>query len=373
MFDEKFIEGYLSEPADLTDWVLFKYRNNFRDNKYRDDGSLLCSARDWIHVAVRYINNNPLPRRDAESFDVLSYIMAVDNIVEAVNQMHLAIFPGKKPVFWDERDCFPDNFFQMNDFMYFKRLRACFGAHPVDIGDKKRGEDLRFASWSGDFESSGDFSVLLYSEIVGEETISLKIDFRQLHKFAKKYFSYLVELKSELERQYKEYIKSKRNIVFDCAGDPLTMLNILWRENKERMDNSYYESTIDQLKLIFETPISSEENAALVDRYKTALLASIEEIRSNVQNMNFDDLKSEALLTSAPKSMPAGWGYPVGKLVSSVFDQSGKTFLSNMNEREIRDLFEGRFAFDYSSLAELYVLVNSALYSMVQDEQSAKN
>lgn len=369
MFDEKYISEYLMEPLELSEWVCFAYRNHFRDNKHRDDWSLLCSARDWIHVAVRYMNRNPLPRRNAESFDVLSYIMAVDNIVEAVNQMHLAIFPGKKPVFWDERDCFPDNLFQMNDFMYFKRLRACFGAHPVDIGDKKRGEDLRFASWSGDFEHSGSFSVLLYSEVVGAGFDKFNIDFQQLNKFVQKYYSYLADLKSELERQYKAYIKSKRKEVFACAGDPQTMLSILWRENKDRMDNSYYESTINQLELIFETPISSEENVALVDRYKTALLESIEEIRTNIQNMKFVDLKSEALMISSPKSMPAGWGYPVGKLISAVFDTSGREMF--IYESEIEEMFRGRFVFEYDSLKELYVLVNSALYSMLLEEKEA--
>ncbi len=371
MLDEQYIENYLMEPNDLSEWILFEYHNHFRNGKHRDDWSLLCSARDWIYMAVRYINNHPLPRRNAESFEVFAYISAIDVIVDAVSQMHRAVFPTAKDVFWGANECFPDNILKMNDYMYFKRLRACFGAHPVDIGDKKKGEELRFASWSGDFESNGNFSVLLYSEVVDGGFISLDIDFEQLNKYVNKYFSYLYVLKSELERQYSDHLERKRNELFLCEGDPVTRLHILQRENKDRLDNEYYASTIDQLIMIFDTPIACEENETLVAKYRTALLDGIEEIKTNIQNMNFVDLSCEKLLCPTPKALPNGWAYPIGKLSSAVFDTSGRGMF--IYESEIEDLFRGRFVFEYDSLKELYVLVNAAMYSMLLEEQEAKN
>ena len=195
MFDERYIEEYL-QLSDLTHWIWFKYHNHFRDKEYRNDWSLLCAARDWIHVAVRYLNSHPLPRRRAQSMEVLSYILSIGNIVEAVDKMHIAIFCPQDPVFYGENDCFPDNCFQMNDWNYFKRLRACFGVHPVDIG--KNGEEKRFASWSGDFESSGGFSVRLYSGEVDGKDMDLRIDFNQLNRFVKKYYEHLPVLKAAL-------------------------------------------------------------------------------------------------------------------------------------------------------------------------------
>ena len=283
--------------------------------------------------------------------------------------MHLAVFSTTVHVFKDQNDCFPNNVFKMNDWNYFKRLRACFGVHPVDIGNK--GEKKRFASWSGDFESSGGFSVRLYSGEVNGQDMDLSIDFNQLNKFVHKYYEHLPVLKAELERQYSEYLDSKRKESFECIGDPVTRLNTLRRENRDRLDNEYYASTIDQLIMIFDTPITCKENESLVAQYRDALLDGIEEIKTNIQNMNYIDLICEKLLYPMPRSLPNGWTYPVGKLFSAAFDTSGRAMF--ICENEVEELFKDHFIFEYDSLKELYVLVNAAMYSMLLEEQEAKN
>ncbi|MBR5717878.1 MAG: hypothetical protein IKX16_02530 [Clostridia bacterium] len=367
MFEKKIIDDFRKQ-ANMLDWACITYSNRFRDGKQRDDWSLICSAMDWIDVAARYLRNYPLPRYRAESMEVLTYILSIDNIVEAVTQLHSVILPSEQKVFFGENDCFPDNEFRMNDYEYFKRIRACFGVHPVDIGNRK-GEKRMFASWSGDFSLSGDFAVMLYSENVGEDYLSLDISFNQLNKYGEKYYNHLVNLRDELDRQLVEYIEQKKNELFECTGNPVERLNVLYHENNTRLFSASYNGTIEKLHLIFSEPITNEHNVRMVEIYREALSSGIDDIQSNLQSMQYDRLKCEELLPPSIKSLPKGWGYPFSKLSSAVFDTSGREMF--IFENEIEELFRGRFVFEYDSLKELYVLVNAAMYSMLLEDQEA--
>ncbi len=367
MFEKKIIDDF-REQANAFDWACITYSNRYRDGKQRDDWSLICSAMDWIDVAARYLRKYPLPRDRAESMEVLAYILSIDNIVEAVTQLHSVVLSTKEKVFCGENDCFPNNEFNMNDFEYFKRLRACFGAHPVNIGNR-RGEKKMFASWSGDFSLSGDFAVMLYSENVGEDYISLDISFSQLNNYGEKYYNHLVFLRDELKRQLVEYIEQKKNELFECTGNPIERLNVLYHENNTRLFSASYNGAIEKLHMIFSEPITNELNAQMVENYRDALLSGIDELQSNLQSMQYGRLKCEELLPPRIKSLKKGWGYHFSKLSSAVFDTSGREMF--IYENEIEELFRGRFVFEYDSLKELYVLVNAAMYSMLLEEQEA--
>lgn len=365
MFERKIIDDF-REQANMLDWACITYSNHFREGKQRDDWSLICSAMDWIDVAARYLRNYPLPRKHAESMEVLTYILSIDNIVEGVTQLHSVIFSSQKKVFYGENDCFPDNEFNMNDYEYFKRLRACFGVHPVDIGNRK-GEKKMFASWSGDFSLSGDFAVMLYSENVGDGFISLDINFDQLNKYGEKYYNSLEAIQRELGRQLIEYIEQKKNEAFECSGNTVERLEVLHRENNTRLFDASYNGTIEKLLMIFSVPITDELNRHMVETYREALLSRIDEIRDNLQEMQYGLLKCDALLPPRPRSLKKEWGYTFSKLSSAVFDTSGREMF--IYESEIEEMFRGRIVFEYDSLKELYVLVNAAMYSMLLEEQ----
>ena len=64
-----------------------------------------------------------------------SYISSVDIIVEAVQQLHRVIFSTAEQLFSKDTDCFPQNKFNKNDLDYFKTIRSCFGAHPVNLDE----------------------------------------------------------------------------------------------------------------------------------------------------------------------------------------------------------------------------------------------
>lgn len=343
------------------DWTLFKYRD--KDN--RNQWNCICSAMDWIDVSVQYISCHPLTAiRENQSIELFSYIASVDIIVEAVEQLYRVICGTKIQLFKSSKDCFPDNPFSQTDREYFKTIRACFGAHPVNLEDPEEPNNKdakRFASWSGGFFGPGNFSVFLYSNRVNGENILLGIKYEQLEHFAEKYYQYLPVLKDKLQQQFSDFLQHMRNEKFEYDGDVVTRLEVLREQSKRRLNNSYYNNAIEELLTIFQTPITCADNRDLVDQYLAYLNATVDEIHINLQNMTLIGLKKD--IYEWPSGLPLrnGWGYLLEKLNDA---RQGFGYPIELVLNEIKSTFAGQFIFEFEDAQELYVLVEAALYNL---------
>lgn len=361
MLDIKLIEEFRGVTHERW-FALFIYSNKHNKNQW----ACICSAMDWITVAIEHLKKYPENKvRDMGSMEMFSYIASVDVIVEAVQQLHRVIFSTDKQLFGKDKDCFRGNKFNQTDLEYFKTIRSCFGAHPVNLeepGEEGNKEKRRFASWSGGHFGEKDFTVILYSNQVGEKDIHLSIDMKQVFAFAQKHYDYLNVLMDELRKQYEEFQAEQKGRHFLCEGDALTRLYILKDESVKRLNNDYYRMTIDELILIFETPITCEKNKELVEEYRDALENLIDEIYHNLQEMKFVDLEYGWLLDAdRAEGLPDGWGYWYEKLSSYVF---GSGYETEFWRGRIESIFGKYFELSYQSYTELYVLVNAAIYHL---------
>lgn len=354
------------DAVNESDWCYFKYKNNENKNQW----NCICSAMDWIEVSVNYIFNHPLTSiRGNQSIELYSYLACVDIIVEAIEQLHRVLFSTNNQVFAKDTDCFINNPFHQNDREFFKSIRACFGAHPVNLSDPEEPDNKqakRFASWSGGDFCEGDFSVVLYSNKVDGNSIILNIHYNQIEKYLEKYYSHLQALQAKIPNQYAQFCKQKAKEAFECSGTPLEQLNVLKEENKKRLDNDYYNFTLDDLIKIFSTPITCPENVPMVNRYLDYLQGVIDEIHGNLQKMEIVDLAKDTSMCVFPYDLPEGWHYWYEKLSDSVWGV-GYSYL--YWKQGIEKSFSGKFKFDYKSIDELYVLVKASLYQL-ECEQS---
>ena len=362
MIDKKFLSEFRGE-INLSDWCYFKYKNNNNRNQW----NCICSAMDWIEVSAEYICAHPLSSiKSHQSIELYSYLSCVDIIVEAIEQLHRVIFSTRKQVFENESDCFGGNQFHQNDRMYFKTLRACFGAHPVNLDDPDDIEAKRFASWSGGGFGTNNFSVILYSNKPNGQYITLGMKFAQVDHFVEKYYNHLIALKQELHLQDEKFRKKKAKNKIERCNDPVEQLKILKKESSERLNNDYYRITIDDLLLMYETPISCEENADMVLKYRKALIPLIKEIYGNLQNMTLVDLQYDNLLSPTPDTLPNGWGYCLEKLSNAV---NGSGYPEFVWIDMVENHFGDKFVFEYESIQELYVLVHALLSQMSDNPQ----
>lgn len=368
MLDLKLITDFRDKINDNNSWCYFKYHNNDNKNLW----SCICSATDWIEVSAQYISSHDIYSLDVDQgIELYALLSSIDIIVEAIEQLHRVIFATKQQIFAADNDCFSDNIFGKPDRNFFKELRACFGAHSVNLADPKDPNNQkakRFASWPSKI-GVGDFSVILYSNQVEEENIFLGIEFNQLERFLNKYYTHLIALENELDSQYNKFCESKRHEKIECFGTPLEQLTILQEESRKRLNSEYYNNKIDEMIRIFRVPIKNVKNLATVEEYRHDLLLTIAEIKGNLQNMEFVDLQQNDY-PQYDLPLPNAWGYFVEKLNEAMH---GSGYPEYVWLPGLRRKFEGKLIFEYDSLEELYVIVHATLHIMAKSHASFAN
>ncbi|MCL1145411.1 hypothetical protein L2747_05180 [Shewanella marinintestina] len=317
---------------------------------YKDKGgknlfNLVCSCMDWVTVSVRHLENVPEfdKNLDTKCMQVYSLISSIDLIFEAIKQLHRVFVNEKNIPFSGEKKCFKNRLFlNEDDNTYFKTIRACFGAHPVDL---KQSNSKRFASWP--FEShfnSGDLCVHLYSRDVNEEDLALNLNINELLEFLTTRYDYLDVITGKIQSLFIEYQKSLSNQPIETKSDPLEQLYVLRAESEKRLDNEYYNGEIDDLIMIFEAEVTTLELVSIADSYKGSLLPLIEEIKTNLQTMNIIDLEHGSDLRIR-SDLSRELSYELSKFYTWVHDDRYAPLIHYYFER-FNDVTNGKFDFN---------------------------
>lgn len=371
----RYIELYLRSGLVFMDNTLI---NSFREcvnehdlvfNLYhvcddKNKWNIICSAMDWITVSIDGIDPDSLifKNNNQASIRYMSFIMCIDILWESVQQLHRVIFNTREIPFKSERSIFKRNNTPKNDNDYFKMIRACFAAHPVNLNDHftdSEKKEQRYASWSGGGFGHGDFSVILYSNKIGEDDIFLDIYTQELLQFAEQRYEYLKVLIDELNKQKEGYLNSCRSRKIQKSHSIIEQISILVRESKKRLNSDYYNYELQKLNIIFSTQISCPQNIAVVNRYREALTQRVNEIFWALQNMTFGEFESEKIINdSAPKSCQ----YAFSKLCDVVYGNGHPALISTSLLKStlgsIVNLDETK------SYDELYVVVLSGFFTL---------
>jgi hypothetical protein len=272
--------------------------NQYRDKDGKNNWHLICSCMDWITVAVRYLNKQPKFSDDIDIkvIQVYSMISSIDIIYEAVSQLHRVLNNTKKPPFDGNDEIFKREQFDKDDNEYFKEIRSCFGAHPVNL--KKDNLNRRYASWPFEPYSDPDslLEVRLYDGNVGVNDTHFGLRKYELIKFLLSRYNYLSELISEIERQFQKYTKEIACKAIRQSSSIMEELEILKVESKTRFNNDYYNQTISELIRVFSNTCKEDHLKLEEISFKERLTPLISEIRTNLQKGDIIDLLYEKVL-----------------------------------------------------------------------------
>lgn len=351
------------ERVNKNNYVLNKYRNIDGKNKW----SCICSCMDWISVAISYLSENPIPIQygndDLTSVNVYTYISCIDMVFEAIKQLHRIFVSEKGLPFENESSIFTENEYCKNDNDYFKLIRSCFGAHPVNLNDYFTSGNLkerRFASWSGGHFSRRDYGVILYSNCPSTKDIFFDISFKELDAFLVRTYSYLNNLIGFIDNEEELTIKALMNKTIQFDENPLRQLEILEKENVARYNNGYYKYVIEELKVIFGVRITNPNNLIKVNQYRKTIEPAIAELRSALQAIDLEEINSfekcNLYGSSLPHSVSSGLTELADRVFSNVF--SYPIFLPSLI-KHISSVLE---VSGHETDVELYVLAKTAFY-----------
>lgn len=334
---------------------------HYRSRNGNDDFSAICSAMDWIEVAVDFLNCFRISRnRDNKmSMDILTLIMAVDIIYSCITTMHRVIFnkPDKTP-FFKSTDVFG---LDISDNDHFKNLRAAFGIHPTDLTIVKG--EKRYSSWSVvSHDERYDFAVWLYSSIPDKKAELYGFNIDELIRFAQTRYEYLEELTEELKKQYFDILKALKEKQIRKSDDLKERLKILKEAAEERHGRDQYFFALEEVETMLNAPCSFIENESVVQDYKQLLLQALDNIENNLQQMEFEQMP--ALDIIHPKYRPNNNtdSYIIGKIYEELSGMSSIGMMDYHLERIAHYLRGIEKISPTLRSDELLLLVNAGLY-----------
>ncbi|MFT4804612.1 MAG: hypothetical protein ACI9YE_001817 [Psychroserpens sp.] len=296
---------------DITDQRVNKFRELVNDNsgfvckqyKNKNGKNLwhpICSCMDWITVSIRFLQDAPelSDNIDVRVMQMYSFISAIDIVAESITQLHRVFISHKNLPFKGEKSIFKDKLFENDDNEYFKQIRACYGAHPVNLNPHNSDKQKYFASWPFDGLNTGkiDLEVRLYSNNPEEDDLTLSLKSDELISFLKSRYEYLDVIFDEINKQFLDFQKKHSQISISVNGSPLEILHELAKESSVRLDNDYYHGMINDLIIIFRTTLDDEAYKIEEAEFKESLLPLIDEIKTNLQMVETKDLEYHSLV-----------------------------------------------------------------------------
>lgn len=276
----------LRARVNLDNFVYFYYNNRNGKNNF----NCICSAMDWIDLALEYINNYELNYNDSlnkQGIDFYTYISCIDIICQSINQLSRVLLDSRKDVFSGDNSCFMSRceaFADIDDNAYFKEIRACFGAHPVNIGET--GHKL-FASWpSKSFFTKEAYSILVYKSNISDTEFKFEVKIKELNSFLIKRYKFIEKLIDKINEQYNSFCEEKKKKIIQKNGDIGIYIENLMIASKERLDREDYNCILQFVKDAY--GCDNRGNNTVLDEYKKFLTTVLDDICNNLQEMNFD-------------------------------------------------------------------------------------
>jgi hypothetical protein len=274
------------------------FREKFRNVNGKNHWNVICSAMDWISVAVNGLPEINLKKptgfgyNHLETLNLMQYIITIDILAESIIQLFRVIDGEKSYPLSGDHEIFKQS--KLTDDKYFKHLRAVFSTHPVNLnsvdGVKKEDGERFYASWVSKDGLDNDYFVLLYSNDPAKDQVNpLGINIVDLNLYAEKRYNLLGTLMNKVEHINTKHINSSRKRIIPTANDPIKQLEVLLIENEKRFGKDYgYSNGIHYLYSLLKvntSPLVNNTDKDVINEYLDFLLSLIPQIIDGMQDM----------------------------------------------------------------------------------------
>lgn len=299
------------------------------------------------------------------------YICCIDMVWESICQLHRVFINPKTLPFANQSNIFQRKLFDKDDNNYFKEIRACFGAHSVNLNSKQE-FGLKFASWSIHDGTPTEMSVLLYSNIPNDEFKKVTVTVGELKSFYETRCQYIQQIIDAIENIAFEHKKRMQNSIIPKSNDAIEQIAILKDASQQRFGGGILVEELEQIELFLTTNFSCEKNETAIEAFRQKVILGIGEIYDCFQNMNIDcNLKIEKLLFPQYKPYDNCFEYEFANLFSKSIFKTWKVYDAN----SIKKPLEEYIYFEYKTEEELYwltvIALNSAQHDLKEKESTA--
>lgn len=317
-----------------------------------NDWNRLCSAMDWAQMGFLRLQSGY--NSDFRNYRLYDYVSAIDIILDSLKLIG-EIFgenienPLEKTNYIKGLDIFDRG----NDSLNIKRLRALFGAHPIDLknGMKKKAKKY-YCSWPGNIASKTEVSLFIYPEEQGVDSFIIRIDMTDLNYIIVELRNYIKDLCNEIKVATSKYIEhSKVNV--KLTGNHIEDIEQMIKQTKKVFyDKSLY-SDIEKLKELYQTSLYMTNGEQITNRYMELTSKELEKYRMFLLTLDFDEDDSLIYLASGNFIVKIGidtyeygkiyclsddyWNFIDARYISDIAEVLDLNFDSNMSLLEKRN------------------------------------
>lgn len=366
-------EERLKKINGLNEFINGEYQDDILlvlDKKYSDDKwSIICSAVHWFRTVEKYLTSENLLKEDSTDYnwgEVYLFLSAVDIIIEGINDVNkIAKNSEKARLFYKNNEIFKDK--EKDDWEYFKNIRAIFGAHPTKLKDNK---EYIVSTYPTPYNSiadrlSGksrgwDYYTLLWKKEKSKswEQLSFGFKFEDVERYLDKCINYLDVIYKDFLDMIYDYKKELSKFKIQQIDKPIKQLNILLKEDKNRL-NGRYEFVIKDTKMLLTTKITDKQNRKIYEKYKNILINQIPYLYNALQHPekieNINEV--ENIINSKVEYFTKNSSYYYTKLYEYWNNGDMEMILINHFRDRIKP-----FNANISNIRELYCLVKAYNY-----------
>ncbi len=360
----------LREKVNETSFVLAKYQNNAS----KDQWGCICSAMDWLDVGMANIETTLDELKNSKGLETCmkfyQYICCIDIVWESICQLHrVFVNPNPKTIpFKNESNIFSREIFNKDDNDYFKEIRACFGAHSVNLNSGQK-LGIKFASWSTNFGNPQTMSILLYSNIPGDKYIQLNVTIDQLQRFYESRCQYIQVILNAIDSNVLDYVNDMKNSIITKSNNCKDQIEILKSEARKRYGGHVLIEELEQIEHFLSTQFCCKKNEVAIEQFRKRVVSGIDEIYTCLQNMSIDyNLDIEVALSPKYKPRKDNFGDNFSSLYLKTIPKIWKVY----DAKSIKRPLEKYICFEYKTEDELYWLTIIAL-NLAQEDLKREN
>jgi ABC-type antimicrobial peptide transport system permease subunit len=241
---------------------------------------------DWLDVGMTNIDKALDELKSSDGLETCmkfyQYICCIDIVWGGICQLHRVFINRDTKPFENDSSAFQMKYFREDDNCYFKEIRSCFGAHPVELKTKKKNKKQevirKFASWSCHYGTSNEMSVLLYNNIPDSRFEKVTVTVDELKNFYETRCQYIQQIIDAIDNIAFDYKKEMQNSVIPKSNDLIEQIIILKNASQQRFGGGILVEELEQIERFLTTNFSCKKNKDAIEAFIAEYNESVEEI-----------------------------------------------------------------------------------------------
>ena len=273
----------------------------------------ICAIMDRLEDTINHINGLELGKcaHNRSAFDFYEFINCCYIIIDCIKTMGFIFGIDSKLIvdIEESKEIFGDKYsVNGNDGKFFEYVRSLCVVHPLYTNRQKaylfqsKFHCCPFVCWEKGYALSPyddcDLIAIIYTSQKDSNTIRLPLYINEFKKYLKKWIDFIPQVIKTIEDYTDNIYSDLRNqpvkFLSDFENDTIKYLYYLKGEFSRRFGDDQ-DDLFDEFIRVFQLELTDKRNEEKLNKYKNAIIYSLNFIHNAMQNMSFEGYENTGI------------------------------------------------------------------------------